>query len=197
MSNQPIVFLAHANEDKERVRGLYKRLLEANIHPWLDEVDILPGQDWQLEISRALARSEYVIACISTNSVNKGGFVQKELRQALTIQASKPPGSIYLIPVVLDGSEVPDLRVPELGLNLRNIQWLDLRDGDCYEKLLRALGCHKDAQGPKAPMVEMQYRRAAEWPFKKPCPKCDGTMTLDHDMEEYACRSCDYWEYGP
>ena len=75
MSPQPLVFLAHASEDKELVRGLHERLLRAGARPWLDELDLLPGQDWQLEITNALSRAEFVVACISKNSVGKTGFV--------------------------------------------------------------------------------------------------------------------------
>ncbi len=196
MIRQPVVFLAHASEDKDRVRDLHQHLARAGAHPWLDEVDLLPGQDWQLEISNALARAEFVIACISKNSVSKSGFVQRELREALAIQARKPPGVIYLIPVVLDGSEVPDLRIPELGLHLRNIQWLDLRAEDAFPRLFRSIGCDSDVRGSKVPMIDMQYRRAADLPYNKPCSKCGGILSLNHDSVEYSCDSCDHWEYG-
>jgi hypothetical protein len=193
----PLVFLVHATEDKEQVRILHKRLTKAGARPWLDEIDLLPGQDWQLEIASVLAGADFVIACLSQNSVAKSGFVQRELREALTMQGRKPAGAVYLIPVLLDGCEVPDLRIPELGIHMRNIQWLDLRTEDAYPRLLRSIGCEATAGKSAAPMVEMRYTRAAEWPYTKPCPKCGGTMQLNHDSEEYGCGSCDHWEYGP
>ena len=42
------VFLCHASHDKPAVRDLYFRLREYGVYPWLDEVDILPDQDWEL-----------------------------------------------------------------------------------------------------------------------------------------------------
>lgn len=192
-----VVFLAHATEDKEAVRSLHKRLADAGVHPWLDEEELLPGQDWQAEIGNALARADFVIACISQNSISKNGFVQKELRTALTMQGSKPPGTIYLIPVILDKSEPPDLRIPELGLNLRNIQWLDINTDDAFSKLLRSIGFDGDRDGSRAPMVEVDYSWPGNWPLHKKCPKCDGSMMLNHDSQEYACDNCEHWEYGP
>lgn len=45
------VFLCHSSGDKPAVRYLYYRLCEENIEPWLDEENLLPGQDWIEEIS--------------------------------------------------------------------------------------------------------------------------------------------------
>ncbi|MDO9301931.1 MAG: toll/interleukin-1 receptor domain-containing protein [Anaerolineales bacterium] len=58
------VFLCHASQDKPAVRELYKRLAaEKWIDPWLDEENLLPGQDFDLEIykaARILTRSLFV-----------------------------------------------------------------------------------------------------------------------------------------
>ena len=55
------VFLCHASEDKEAVRGLYHRLRSRGVRPWLDEEDLIPGQDWQQEIADAVRRSKAVV----------------------------------------------------------------------------------------------------------------------------------------
>ena len=48
------VFLSHAAEDKPAVRETYQRLLLDGFAPWLNEEDLLPGQDWSREIERAV-----------------------------------------------------------------------------------------------------------------------------------------------
>jgi uncharacterized protein YfeS len=53
--------------------------------PWLDEERLLPGQDWNLEIEKAVEASDAVIVCVSSTSVAKAGYVQKELRRVLNI----------------------------------------------------------------------------------------------------------------
>ena len=40
------VFLCHSSSDKPAVRQLYEQLRAINVLPWLDERDILAGQDW-------------------------------------------------------------------------------------------------------------------------------------------------------
>jgi hypothetical protein len=136
---EPHVFLAHAAEDKKDVRALYERLAAHGIRPWLDEVDLLPGQAWQAEIKQAINQSDAVLACLSRNSVHKKGYVQKEFRLALSAYAAKPVGTIYLIPVKLDETETPDISIPELGVSLRDIQWVDLSTTGGFELLLEAV----------------------------------------------------------
>ena len=56
------VFLCHASQDKPIVRELYQRLLaEGWIDPWLDEEKLLPGQDWDAEIEKAVEDADGVI----------------------------------------------------------------------------------------------------------------------------------------
>ena len=68
------VFLCHASQDKPAVRELYKRLsAEKWIAPWLDEEDLLPGQDFDLEIIKAARNADAIIICLSKVSVAKEG----------------------------------------------------------------------------------------------------------------------------
>ena len=133
------IFLAHANEDKPQVRDLYRRLKQVGYQPWLDEEDLLPGQNWRDEIPKAIQSSDIFIACLSSQSVSKRGYVQREFRQALNKMAEMPVGEIYLIPLKLDECEIPDLRQSEYGVNLRDIQWLDYWQPGGWEKLLKSI----------------------------------------------------------
>ena len=71
-----------ASDDKSTARDLYKRLLKDNFVPWFDEENILPGQDWNYEIKKAVRESDIVLVLVSKNSINKAGYVQKEIKQA-------------------------------------------------------------------------------------------------------------------
>jgi len=70
------VFLCHATGDKPAVRKLYQRLCAEGIDAWLDEEKLLPGQDWRLEIPKAVRESDAVIVCLSRGSITKAGYVQ-------------------------------------------------------------------------------------------------------------------------
>src|SRR5207249_1228700 len=83
-------FLCHSSNDKSEVRRLRQRLADDGFNPWIDEKDILPGEDWDREIRKAVKYSHVVIVCLSRNSTTKEGYVQKEIKHALDIADEKP-----------------------------------------------------------------------------------------------------------
>jgi len=97
------VFLSYAKEDIASARKLYAELQNKFfVEIWFDKESLIPGQNWEKEISKAIKTSDIFIALISRNSVNKRGIVQKELKEANDVRMELPPGKIYLIPVRLD-----------------------------------------------------------------------------------------------
>jgi hypothetical protein len=131
MTEKLKVFLCHASENKPIVQGLYDDLAAAGFAPWLDSEALLPGMDWDLEIKKAMRASDAVIVCLSSFSVSKEGYIQKELKFAQDIQDEKPRGTIFLIPLRLEACEVP--------YELQRIQWSEYAAPDGFEKLVRAL----------------------------------------------------------
>ncbi|NOH04111.1 MAG: toll/interleukin-1 receptor domain-containing protein [Chloroflexi bacterium] len=102
------VFLCHASQDKPIVRELYQRLsAEGWLDPWLDEEKLLPGQDWDMEIEKAVEAADAVIVCLSNRSVTKEGYIQRELKFVLDIALEKPEGTIFVVPLRLDDCMLP------------------------------------------------------------------------------------------
>ena len=102
------VFLCHSSQDKLIIREIYQRLNDEGwFDLWLDEEKLLPGQNWNLEIEKALENTDAVIVCLSSQSVTKEGYVQKELKLVLDIALEKPEGTIFLIPLRLEDCDVP------------------------------------------------------------------------------------------
>lgn len=131
-SKRPLkVFLCHARADKQKVRELYRYLRRRGIRPWFDEVDLVGGQDWQVEIPKALATSDAIIICLTKNSVDKEGYIQKEIKFALDKALEMPEGRIFLIPIRFEECEVP--------FSLSRYQWVDLFDELGYARMMRAL----------------------------------------------------------
>lgn len=125
------VFLCHASQDKAAVRKLYDDLDALPVDRWLDVNKLLPGQEWETEIKRALRAAHVVLVCLSAHAVNKEGFIQKEIKTALDIADEKPEGSIFIIPVRLEQCEIPD--------RLKRWHWVDLFEADGVERLVAAL----------------------------------------------------------
>ena len=126
------VFLSYASQDKPIVRELYQRLNSENwIDPWLDEENLLPGQERDWEIEQGVDTKDIVIVCLSNASFGQEGSFQKEIRLALKKSREKPEGTIFIIPVRLDECDIPG--------SLRNWQWVNYFDDDGFTRLLRSL----------------------------------------------------------
>ena len=124
-----LVFLSHAKEDKPNVRRLYKRLRQDGFDPWLDEERLLPGQNWNLEIEKALRASDVILLCFSDRSTQKEGYIQSEYKRAMKYQEEKPEGVIFVIPVRLDECKMPFF--------IQELQWVDYPEQ--YDRLVMAL----------------------------------------------------------
>ena len=154
------VFLCHASEDKPAVRVLYKSLkAESWIAPWLDEEELEPGQDWNLEINKALRGMDAILICLSTKSVSKEGYVQKEFKLARDLADEKPDGTIYIIPLRLDGCQIPQ--------KFKQWQWVDYFDPNGYKKLLKSLRKRLDGLQPKPRQVISEPDLSKSLPYTK------------------------------
>ncbi len=133
MTSRPLrVFLCHSSNDKPAVRELYQKLrAEPWIQPWLDEEELYPGDDWEMAIEKAVEKSDVVLACISNGSINKRGFVQKELRFALDVALEMPEETIFIIPLRLEECTPPR--------SLRDWHYADYFEGNRERALQRLL----------------------------------------------------------
>lgn len=132
------VFLCHASEDKPAVRQLYEKLVKKGFYVWIDEKNLLPGQSWKQEISKAVRNSDIVVICLSKKSVDKTGFVQKEIKYALDIADEKPESQIFLIPVRLEECNVPE--------RLSEKHWVDLFAENGFNRLVNAISTKNEPQ---------------------------------------------------
>jgi formylglycine-generating enzyme required for sulfatase activity len=130
---KPRIFLCHAKEDKPHVIELYHQLEEAGYNPWLDKYDLLVGQDWWTEIEKIISDPyNLVVVCLSRQSIDKRGVVQREITRALDVLDDMPEDTIYLMPARLELCDVPR--------RLSRLQWVDLFEEDGLEYLKRSLG---------------------------------------------------------
>jgi hypothetical protein len=124
-------FISYAKEDGELAERLYEDLRRFGADPWLDRHALRGGESWKQAIREALRNSTHVLTLISARSVSKTGFVQNELRQALEILDSVPPGKIFIVPVRLDDSTPRHEK-------LKDLHWIDLFPE--YETGLKRIG---------------------------------------------------------
>ncbi len=129
--NQSRIFLCHASEDREIVKDYYHRLKTKGLNPWLDKIDILPGQNWRVEIPKAMRSSAFCIIFLSEISISKRGYVQKEFKLALDVLDEIPEGQIFLIPARLETCEIPE--------KFREIQYVDLFEPEGFEQVVKTI----------------------------------------------------------
>jgi len=132
-------FISYAREDFELAGHLYDDLKKAGLDPWMDKKNLIPGQNWKQAIKAAIQKSDFFIALLSTKSVGKRGYFQKEINYAMDVLQEIPPNEIFTIPVRLDDCDVPYAA-------LHDIHWADLfpdyQQG--LESLLLAFGCSSE-----------------------------------------------------
>jgi TIR domain len=177
------VFLCHASGDKPAVRKLYERLRRGGVQPWLDEEDLLPGQDWEAEIRKAVRDSDVVLVCLSPGAITKKGFVQKEIKFALDSADEQPEGTIFIVPLKFEECEVPE--------RLRRWQWVEFFRANGYERLLRALRARVQSLGPDttplvipAGTVKVSPKDEVQYVWIPPGEFLMGTTPGDGDARE-------------
>lgn len=115
----PRPFISYAREDLTIASKLYEDLRALGAEPWMDQKNLLGGQNWRVAIRKAVRQSSHFVAVLSSNSISKRGFVQKELREAISILEEFPPDEIFVIPLRLENVE-PTHEA------LKNLHWIDL-----------------------------------------------------------------------
>jgi TIR domain len=136
------IFVSYAREDQIPAGALVSFLRAAGFDIWFDKDNLHAGQDWRVVIEQEIARARLLIICLSQSTVDKTGFVQKEMRLALQQAELRPSSQVYIIPVSLDGCRVP--------IALERLHVLDLGVPDASRRLLEAIG-NATGDGAKAP----------------------------------------------
>ncbi len=128
---EPFVFLSYAKEDNTKVSRIYNRLKKDNLKPWIDDHSLQPGSDWDRVIRKTIRNCHFFAVFISSNSINKRGYIQKEISEALDVVEELPEGRVFIIPIRLEDCEIPD--------RLRKWQWVDIFKRGGYNKFRDAL----------------------------------------------------------
>ena len=97
------VFISYAREDSSAADRLFDTLaLHPELDPWLDRKKLQPGDDWKRVLLKNLDESDFVLVLLSSHSVRKTGFVQREIREAIDRALIRPPDQRFIIPVRLN-----------------------------------------------------------------------------------------------
>ena len=125
------VFFCYAHEDYETVKVLYDKVKVLGYVPWLDKLDLLPGQKWRIIIPEILRNSHVVLMFFSSNSLGKRGFIQREYKLVREVMNDLPGNDLYIIPIRLDDCEIPE--------EFNDIQYIDFSEEFAFARIYRSI----------------------------------------------------------
>ena len=195
------VFLSHNHRDKDVATPLAAQLRLVGVDVWLDDWEITPGDSIVGKVGEALDLVDTVLLLWSENAASSR-WVNTEMETALDRQQSD--GSIRIIPVRLDETELPPL--------LRRLKWIraeadsidtvarKVTNLDSYADFVKAIQQTIDAAG-------LDFRYFHGYGVLVGCPRCGAPSseleqwaeTDFHRDDEYAgarCRSCGWNDGG-
>jgi hypothetical protein len=129
------VFVSYNHRDERIATRLAAQLRLAGADVWIDEWEIEPGDSIPGKVNEALAIVDTVVVLWSANAASSA-WVHAELGSALA--RSLNDGSLRVIPIRLDGSQLPPL--------LGHLSWLRVEgDNDVKTAVRRLMGLDSHA----------------------------------------------------
>jgi len=136
------VFLSYCSDNLQDVATLRDELIGVGESVWWDQ-DILPGQDWQLEIRQAMNAAYAFVLCLSTESqARTTSGIYPEAMDAIKAYRQYKPGTVFLIPVRLSQCDIPPIEIDSTR-TLDRLHYVDLfpaaKRGDGLTRLKAAI----------------------------------------------------------
>lgn len=124
---RPTVFLSYATQDRAAARALQQVLSSFELEVWLDESELGGGDAWDQKIRRQIRECQYFMPVVSARTEARvEGYFRREWRLAVERSLDMADDHLFLLPVVIDGTDQSTARVPEKFLA---VQWLKVPDG--------------------------------------------------------------------
>jgi hypothetical protein len=143
---RPSVFLSYASEDRAAARALRDVMQPLGLEIWYDESELGGGEAWDQKIRRQIRECDYFMPVISaTTEARHEGYFRREWRLAVERTLDMADDHLFLLPIVIDGTDQAVARVPEKFLS---VQWLKVPGGQ-PTAALEAL-CQRIAAGATA-----------------------------------------------
>ena len=128
---QAKIFISHSSVDKPFVKEIMKELSTNNsLKFWIDEKEIMVGDNIQESISRNLRDSDFILLIISRNSTNSD-WVNFEISQFMGFSNNKK-----IIPILKDKKGNFSIPIDNL---LKQIKYLDFSDKNNWNKNIEEL----------------------------------------------------------
>jgi HEAT repeat protein len=154
------VFVSYVREDQSAVDRLVAALKAYGVEVWRDVENIPSGSRWSDSIRKAIREGEFFLPCFSKayNERNRT-YMNEELALAIEELRLRRHDRPWLIPVLLDDSEHPDLPT-RAGETLAGLQWAPLYL-DWNAQIARLLTTIEPEQGRVATLIAQSDSKSA------------------------------------
>jgi hypothetical protein len=108
------VFISYAREDLPAVQQIKAGLEAAGVKTWFDMDRLEAGDDYDRKIQRNIARCSYFIPVVSATTQHRlEGYFRREWSYAIDRVRNIADGALFILPVIIDGTEARDALVPD------------------------------------------------------------------------------------
>jgi hypothetical protein len=108
MNEKLRVFISHCAADRLFASALYQELKQEDwLEPWLDVENLQPGQNWELEILKAIHHADVALVCLSKNTLPLTGFFKRETSQILDLTRERSEEEYGILLLRLDETPIP------------------------------------------------------------------------------------------
>jgi TolB-like protein len=148
----PTVFLSYATQDRPAALAIQDAVTALGLEVWLDQSELGGGDAWDQKIRRQIRECDYFMPLVSAQTEARAeGYFRREWRLAVERSLDMADDHLFILPVVIDGTDQASARVPEKFLA---VQWLKLPGGQAtpaLEALCRRILAGQTAMAPSKP----------------------------------------------
>lgn len=156
-------FISYSHADKSFARRLHDALQDRGIRCWLDEHQMLPGDDIHEQVERAIGLWDKVLLCASESSLKESWWVDGEINRAFSkeqeIMKQRGKKVLALIPLNLDGylfkwdsGKATEVK-SRIAANFTGWDKDNSKFVDEFEKLVKALQLVRGSEPPPPPKL--------------------------------------------
>ena len=125
------VFISYPSEQEKVAREIFYFLRSLGLDPWFDKEKLVAGQDWFNEIKSAQQDTDLTILVYFSETLDKKGVIQREIKEILDQITVRPFGHIYLVSI-----RTKELRLPT---ELAKYQYIDFFSQNWKIQLARSV----------------------------------------------------------